>query len=503
MKLLKKLTAILIASALILGLAACGGSQASSEASQTAGSTPASTESSSTSESVEPMETYALIAEQTDTEVIAASTEHFTFTKGELAYFFALTFKDYYSYLSYFGVDAGVSLKEQQYTEDETWFDVFMEEALTYARNYLLFSEAALDRGLELSKEDQDYIASQKTMIETEAASYGWDAETYLGQMFGTNITWEILETAMQKMLLADKGYNAVMNELEASFSEEDIEKHFEENRTEFTYIDYVDLNFLDGGNISDSVKAELIKAFSEATDEASFTKAVILFVDSTVDAEAIKEAGSSLNYAEELIAANTQQMKQYASGSDMMDWAFSDDRDSDVFVDAEEHDGARHAYLLKAAPYRDEETYVDVRHILLMTSTFGSAEAARAKAEEVYETWKAGEKTEDSFANLAIEISEDGGSSTNGGLYKGVYRGEMVEPFEDWCFDPARQPGDTGIVDTSYGSHIMYFVSSDTGWHKAVLSGLLDKAYSAFMEELIEKHPITIDEDVMNAINW
>ena len=502
MKILKKLTAIMLTLCLILGLAACGNSQASSEASQT-GSSTAAESSTAESTAAEPMETYALIAEQTDTEVIAASTEHFSFTKGELAYFFALTFKDYYSYLSYFGVDPSVSLKEQQYAGDQTWFDVFMEEALNYAQNYLLFSEAAKDRGLELTKDDTDYIASQKTMIETEAASYGWDAGTYLEQMFGTNITWEILEKAMEKMLLADKGYNAVVGELEASFSEDDIKQHFEENKTLFTFIDYVDLNFLDGENLSDSDKAELVKAFNEATDEASFTKAVILFVDKTVDEEAIKEAGSSLNYAEQLITANTQQMKQYVDGSDMMAWAFSDDRSSDVYVDAEANDGAQHAYLLKAAPYRDDETYVNVRHVLLMTSTFGTAEAARAKAEELYAAWLAGEKTEDSFANMAIEFSEAGGSSTNGGLYEGVYRGEMVEPFENWCFDPARQPGDTGIVDTTYGSHIMYFISSDLGWHLDVLNDLMDDAYSAFMEELLEKYPITIDEDVMNAINW
>ena len=497
---MKKLTAILITICMILSLAACGSSPASTaEPSGTAG-TAESTPAAST-EAV-PQETYALIAEQTDTEAVAVSTENFTFTKGEMAYFFALTFKNYYSYLSYFGVDATVSLKEQQYTGDQSWFDVFLDEAMSYARNYLVFSEAARDRGIELGQDDLDYIAKQKEEIAEEAATYGWDSETYLEQMFGTNISWEILEAAMQKMLLADKGYNAVNEELRAAISEDDIQQHFEEEKAGFTFIDYVDLNFLDGEKITDSIKAELIKAFSEATDSASFTKAVILYVDSTVDEETIKEAGSSLQYAEQLIGANTKTMQQYVK-SDMMDWAFSEERSSDVFVDAEEHDGAQHAYLLKAAPYRDDETYVNVRHILFMTSTLGTAEAARAKAEEMYAKWQAGEKTEDSFADMAAEYSEDSGSASNGGLYEDVYRGEMVEPFENWCFDAARQPGDTGIVDTTYGSHIMYFVSSDTGWHMDVLNDLLDEAYSKTVQELLDKHPITVNEEVLNAINW
>ncbi len=496
---MKKITSILVAICLILGLAACGSTPASTAdpSSAAESSTPAAS-----TESVAPQETYALIAEQNDLDAVAASTEHFSFTKGEVAYFFALTFKNCYSYLSYFGVDPSVSLKEQKYTDDSTWFDAFMDEAMKYVYNYLLFSEAALDRGIELSKDDLDYIAQQKQEVAEEAASHGWDSDTYMGQVFGTNINWETMEAAMQKMLLADKGYNAVNDELEAAISEEAIQQHFEEEKSAFTYIDYVDLNFLDGEKLTDSAKEELLKAFTEAKDEASFLKAVILYVDNTVDEEAIKEAGSSLKYAEELVKANTKSMQQYVQ-SDMMDWAFSDKRSSDVFVDAEANDGAQHAYLLKRAPYRDDETYVDVRHVLIKTETLGSTEAARAKAEEIYAEWQAGEKTEDSFANLAMKYSEDPGSSSNGGLYDGVYRGEMVEPFENWCFDASRKAGDTGIVDTEFGSHIMYFVSSDTGWHKDVLSHLMDESYTAAVNELREKHPITENEEVLNAINW
>ena len=34
-----------------------------------------------------------------------------------------------------------------------------------------------------------------------------------------------------------------------------------------------------------------------------------------------------------------------------------------------------------------------------------------------------------------------------------------MVKPFQDWSLDESRQTGDTGIVKTDYGYHIMYFV--------------------------------------------
>ena len=76
----------------------------------------------------------------------------------------------------------------------------------------------------------------------------------------------------------------------------------------------------------------------------------------------------------------------------------------------------------------------------------------------------------EESFGELAATYSSDGGSSTNGGLYEDVHPGQMVTEFNDWCFDASRKPGDTGIVKTSYGYHVMYFVSqTDTYYYRTV----------------------------------
>ena len=45
-----------------------------------------------------------------------------------------------------------------------------------------------------------------------------------------------------------------------------------------------------------------------------------------------------------------------------------------------------------------------------------------------------------------------------------------MVEQFEDWCFDKERKPGDTGIVETKYGYHVMYYSSTDEMTYRDVL---------------------------------
>ena len=103
----------------------------------------------------------------------------------------------------------------------------------------------------------------------------------------------------------------------------------------------------------------------------------------------------------------------------------------------------------------------VDVRHILLSIEGCGSLEDARAAANDVYALWE-GDPTEENFAALAGEYTQDPGSAASGGLYTGVYPGDMVDTFDAWCFDPSREVGDHGIVETEFGCHIMYLSAVD-----------------------------------------
>ena len=95
----------------------------------------------------------------------------------------------------------------------------------------------------------------------------------------------------------------------------------------------------------------------------------------------------------------------------------------------------------------------------------------AKKNADDALDTWKKGDKTEDSFAALASDLTEDSGSQPNGGLYENVLPGSMVAPFDSWIFDANRKPGDTEIVETEYGYHVMYFVSAnETPYYDSVI---------------------------------
>ena len=69
-----------------------------------------------------------------------------------------------------------------------------------------------------------------------------------------------------------------------------------------------------------------------------------------------------------------------------------------------------------------------------------------------------------------------------------------MVEPFETWCFDEARVIGDTGLVKTSYGYHVMYFVGSTPIWEGTAKQDWVGEQTNAMIEALAEKYPLTVD---------
>ena len=69
-----------------------------------------------------------------------------------------------------------------------------------------------------------------------------------------------------------------------------------------------------------------------------------------------------------------------------------------------------------------------------------------------------------------ATELTEDTGSQSTGGLYEGVRQGQMVAEFDEWIFDASRKEGDTAIVETDYGFHVMYFAGNDGKYYDTTI---------------------------------
>ncbi len=216
---------------------------------------------------------------------------------------------------------------------------------------------------------------------------------------------------------------------------------------------------------------------------------------------------------AQELLQANwgsacnvdgyTRYLQTYLWSMDYFDMKFAQMQPSDQEVEA--YFEEKQADFAVQGITKDSGKFVDARHILVMPkggtkgddgkTTYSEEEwqTCLEEAEEILDQWLAGEATEESFAALAGEYSEDGGSASNGGLYEGIYKGQMVEPFENWCFDDARQYGDYDIVKTNYGYHIMYFVNSVPQWFTAAENQLLTERTEELILSGTERWPMDV----------
>ena len=193
---------------------------------------------------------------------------------------------------------------------------------------------------------------------------------------------------------------------------------------------------------------------------------------------------------------------------------------------DGKETETLKGYYVVLFKGSKDNTTdLVNVRHILVAfeggttdettgQTTYSKAEKEKAKkaAYDLYDEWLYdGEgATEEHFIELAKKHTDDS-NGEKGGLYEDVYPGQMVDTFNDWCFDEDRKEGDHGVVETTYGYHIMYYVSaSETNYRDfMIMNDMLTEDMEKWQKglndamTLVEKNTSRIDRDlVLNSGN-
>ena len=116
-----------------------------------------------------------------------------------------------------------------------------------------------------------------------------------------------------------------------------------------------------------------------------------------------------------------------------------------------------------------------NVRHLLVQfeggttgtdgEKTYSETEKATAKteAERLLQLWKDGEATEESFIALVKEHSDDSGSKEDGGMIEDIHpESSLVENFLNWSIAADRKVGETAVIVSEYGYHVMYYSSDD-----------------------------------------
>ena len=81
------------------------------------------------------------------------------------------------------------------------------------------------------------------------------------------------------------------------------------------------------------------------------------------------------------------------------------------------------------------------------------------------------------------------------GGLYEDITpTSNFVDSFREWAVDMSRQTGDTGIVKSEFGYHIMYYVSGEPQWMKEAGVQLLSERMTEKTEEAEGRWPMSVN---------
>ena len=322
-------------------------------------------------------------------------------------------------------------------------------------RPYALY---ALEIAYGRKVEDEE----QEARREIGEAIYGYGADEASYTAFATNSA------------LAASYYNAHQDSL--TYEDADLRAYEEDHYLDFnsyTYNAYAIYlsSYEDKDNAQALAEADA-KKLVEATSVLALDKAIAVL---GINQE--KEDVASTAYENVLYTNVSSYAQEWLSDPDRQegDITYLPMESTTTNEDGEEVKNLTGYYVVRfESSTENKEPLANVRHILVKfeggttengETVYSDEEKATAKkeAEKLLQEWKDGEATEESFAELAKENSDDTGSKENGGLIEDIYPGaSYVENFLDWSIDPERKAGDTGVIESPYGYHVMYYVGDD-----------------------------------------
>lgn len=400
------------------------------------------------------------------------------------------TYGNYMSlYLQMMGLNLTKSLDSQirDGSTNQTWADYFLDTAIENARGtYALYDDAKANGFDTDVSANVDTTVSSMTLAGTNAGYSNLAA--YLKARYGNGATEETFREYCRVSLIAQAYQNAHSESLtydDAAIRAYDAEHGENYNSFTYTTVYLKASDFLQGGTTdsdnkvtySDEEKAASVTAAKEAADKLAEAKSTVE-LEKLVNLVELPAATAS-----ELTATQSKDILYTSVNSAFQEWVSDPSRvagDTKVFPnestttddDGKETTTTYGYYVVMFESSTDNvKPMANVRHLLVAfeggtkdssgNTTYSDEEkaAAKAKAEELLEQWKSGDATEDSFAELVKNNTADTASASTGGLYENINPGSnYVTSFKDWALED-HQPGDTGIVETEYGYHIMYFV--------------------------------------------
>ncbi|MCI8594000.1 MAG: peptidylprolyl isomerase [Oscillospiraceae bacterium] len=378
--------------------------------------------------------------------------------------------------------DSSVDPREQTYSTDSetgevtTYHDYFLSSAKESLVELTALLDAADAEGFKLTAEGEEAVKEALDSMDNAWAAAGYSSRTtYLRAVYGPYMTYGRYKQCVRDAQLASDFYTAKSESL--TYDDAALTAYYTEHKDDLDTIGYAYL-FFNGeaesttdeeGNTVEPTEEQKKSAMDAAKSKADAAlaswQAGTAFEDVVAAQEPTNSTESSTALGKNLSATYNK-------------WLLDSGRTAGDTTVMESSNGYYVVRFLSRE--RVETPTVNVRHILVKAETpvddpattdvdesqnapsDEQMQAAHDEAQRIFEEWQNGTATEESFAALAEQYSDDPGSNENGGLYTERPQNYFVQSFNDWCFAEGRTAGDTGLVENTtsgqYGWHVMYF---------------------------------------------
>ena len=438
------------------------------------------------------------------------------FSAVEFDYYFRTSYNNYVNYMndqygeyaSQFGLipDTSSSLATQENpSTGGTWETFFVEYTINQMAELVQFHNAAKADNYTLTDEKKKEIDDEIESLVELSKYYGYSSfNTFLMNSFGMYMDEATFRKITEYVYIAT-GYSSDKYK-SFTYTDAELTAYYDENKDTFDVFSY--RYFLvtpESLSQDDFTTTEEYEAAKEAALEVAVGEAEEI-VAGIEDEAGFKAAAESYNPEKYGTDASTLQITpgSYLS-ADYGPWLQEPGRmqgditTSDTtsgtyiiyFVERDSNDyriTSMRQMLFMPADVHEEDVEVDEDDPAHIEAEANAWTAAKAKAEEAFQIFKDGGATEAKMLEMIPDYSED---TTEGGLYENITRdpqqqNKMVAPIEKWLFDPARVEGDSELIETEYGYHILYFMGHGDHYGKKLAENAMrEKAYTEWKDGL------------------
>lgn len=427
-------------------------------------------------------------------------------SSAEFSYYYVQqalsTYNMYYQYTggSYIPFDTGKSLNKQKYSDTQTWEDYFVESAVTAVQNIKTLVLAAQAEGFTLSESGKAAVESTMTSLATQATQQKVSLDRYLTAIYGVGMNENLMRSIQLDYQLAMEYEDDLKARPE--YTTDELEDYYQNTvKDTYTYVDirYMSFNKVEAtdsteGKTVEQAKAEAEEFIDGITSEEKYSERVIEVKTENAKKSDDYDPTKEITDNSKRTAVSASTLKSL--DANLGEWAFADGRAAGDVAVVENSSGTGYFAVYMVTPaYRYDYHTMDVRQIYVKVEDTSDEEemaTAKKRAEDLLAQWKSGAATEDSFAELANQESD---LKSDGGLAQRVTKTD--DAVGQWIFDSSRKPGDTAVVESTAGYHVLYMVGEDQAyWEIQVEAAKRNADYNETYQALQDQYGTVVRHD-------